>query len=377
LAITLDANLGTGKGHATSSWSLVTTNAVATGGCIILGVACFASGSVTGFTVSGGGLTWNTGSSFIASGSLKIRVFYAFAPSGLASGTTLSISDTGGGANDNMAAAISLLGVNTTGTISSSAGSGATGAGWSTGNILANNGDAMVGFAFEDGSGTATSTPTSPAVEFADFNDATQTEAFTAAYKLTVAGTDVIAGTWSASVTHIRAGVSLTPAAGGGTSFPRSCTDSIAVSESLARSLALPRAISDTVGLSESLARTVVLPRAVTDAVTLADAADRSLGHTVTATDSLTVTDAATRAAQTFTRTAADAVGIAEAITSPVGHPRSVTDAVTVADAAARSALNNPRAVTDAVTVADNATSNGGGTPVSTLITLPATGAGQ
>jgi hypothetical protein len=214
LSVTLDAALGTGKAHSTSSLTITTTSAVAAGSVIVVGFAGFLATPANTMSISGGSLTWSTAAGPYTSGSLKMHLFYAFAASGLASSTVLTCSVTG--TNDLMAAAIAFAGVDTSGTVTATNGSGATNTAWSSGNLLANSGDGMVGFCFEDGSGTATSSPTAPGVEFADFNDATQTEAFTGVYKLSVAGTDVIAGTWSTSVSHIRGAAALKPTAGGG-----------------------------------------------------------------------------------------------------------------------------------------------------------------
>jgi hypothetical protein len=71
--------------------------------------------------------------------------------------------------------------------------------------------------AFEDGSGTATSTSTAPLTELIDFNSAGQTEAFTLAYDLASASTATLAGSWSASVSHAARGGAFKIAAGGGT----------------------------------------------------------------------------------------------------------------------------------------------------------------
>jgi hypothetical protein len=213
VAVTLDALLGNGKAHdlvAPGTVDVVTTNTVAAGGMIALIAARFDAGAGT-MSVSGtGGLTWATAHN-VTSGSLRIYVFYAFAPVGLASGTTLTVSNTNSA--DLMATAISLLGVDTVSPVSGFNGSGSTGTAWTTGSITAGNGDAIVGASFEDGNATDTSTATGPAVEFSDFNDATQSEAMTAAYKLSVAGTDSVAGAWAASVSHVDIGVAFKAAA--------------------------------------------------------------------------------------------------------------------------------------------------------------------
>jgi hypothetical protein len=68
--------------------------------------------------------------------------------------------------------------------------------------------------AFEDGSGTATSTSTAPLTELIDFNSAGQTEAFTLAYNLASASTATLAGSWSSALSHVTRGGAFRIAAG-------------------------------------------------------------------------------------------------------------------------------------------------------------------
>lgn len=211
MAVTLDTALGTGKAHTTLTVSVVTTAAVASGAMIDFTVAGFIGANTYSVTATGG-LTWAT-SHHLVSGSLHIYKFRAFAPSGLASSTTLTATATGSNA-DHMAMAVSFLGVDNASPVSAFNASTASTAAWSSGNVAGSSGDMLTGAAFEDGSGTATSSPTAPGVEYADFNDATQTEAMTGVYKLSVAGTDVIAGTWSGAVSHVAIGVAYKAAAG-------------------------------------------------------------------------------------------------------------------------------------------------------------------
>jgi hypothetical protein len=281
LSVTLDAALGTGKAHSTSACSIVTTNAVAAGSVIALGFAGFlATPANTMSITTTGGLTWSTAAGPYTSGSLKLHIFYAFAPSGLASGTTLTGSVTG--TNDLMMAAVAFAGVDTSGTITATNGSGATNTAWSSGNVTANSGDGMVGFCFEDGSGTATSSPTAPGVEFADFNDATQTEAMTGAYKLSVAGTDVIAGTWSTSVAHIRGAAALKAAAGGGTTFTQTVSTTAGCTATVIRQPQLVRAAS--AATTATIVRQAKLVRATTAAASASVVRQARLIRSATAT---------------------------------------------------------------------------------------------
>lgn len=214
MAVALDAALGTGNSASGLSCNLVTTSAVAAGATIILIAGKF-SGSGSTVSASGGGLTW-TQDQTNTSGSLRVSIFRALAAAGLASGTTLTVT-AASGANDFVIGAGSFTGIDTVSPVRTSGGASASSTAWSTGSIAASSGDFLIGGTFEDGSATATSTPTGPAVELLDRLIAGQSEALTAAYKLSVAGSDSIAGTWSTSVGHVVSGVAYKAAAGGGT----------------------------------------------------------------------------------------------------------------------------------------------------------------
>lgn len=212
MAITLDALLGTGKGHNVAG-TLSTTNPVAAGAQLIVVVGRFDSAGGT-MSLAGGGLTWATDHN-LSSGSLRDYVFRAPVPAGLAASTVLTLTSSAPATTDMLFGALSLLGIDSANPVSGFNGAAAATAAWSSGSITANNGDAIVGGAFEDGSATDTSTPTSPGVEAWDFNDATQTEAETGVYKLSVAGTDSVDGTWATAVSHLAIGVAYKAAAAG------------------------------------------------------------------------------------------------------------------------------------------------------------------
>lgn len=212
MAATLDANLGTKAQHLLATASLVTASAAASGSLLVFGVGTFGAGTVTVTTT--GGLTW-AGTTVTTSGSIKGQLFYAYAASGLASGTTLTWTSSTG-TPDWLLGGASFLGAQSTPTLLGTNGAAATAAAWSSGSIAAGAVNLGVVMAFEDGSGTATSTSTAPLTELIDFNDATQTEAFTFAYNLASASTATLAGSWSASLSHVCRGAAFQIAAGGG-----------------------------------------------------------------------------------------------------------------------------------------------------------------
>jgi hypothetical protein len=216
MAVTLDRSIGTGNAQGAASVTLTTSGAAASGALLVIGVGAFVTGSPTITVTGAGGLTWATATTG-SSGSLRGLLFYAFAPSGLAGSTALTVS-AGAGTHDWLISGGSWLGVDISGTLANALtgfnSAAAATAAWATGTIAAGAGNLMVSSTFEDGSGTATSTTTSPALELNDFNNAAQTEALTMGYKLNSSASDSIAGLWSSALSHLCVGASFKAAAG-------------------------------------------------------------------------------------------------------------------------------------------------------------------
>jgi hypothetical protein len=235
--VALDAVLGTGKKHnaiSSSGLTFTTTSPAAAGSVIVLCAAGFGTAPTAAFTPATTGVTWTRVTGYpVTSGSIKIDAWVGVVAAGLSTGATVTVTPASG-TWDMMAGAIAFSGRDTTTPVSASNTASGTGTGWNPGAISANAGDDVAAFAFEDGSATATSSPTSPAVEDFDFNDATQTEAMTGIHLLNVSGTVTPAGTWSTSVTSIRGGVAL-KAAAGGTTFTLTLSASAGSSASMTR----------------------------------------------------------------------------------------------------------------------------------------------
>lgn len=213
MAVTLDTALGTGNASAASSVSFNTTAAVASGGRVVLICGRWQLASTSTMSITGtGGLTWAQDHT-VSSGTLRISVFSAPAPAGLASGTTLTVSFSTA-SNDTIIGAGSFLGIDTVGTVVAFNGGAASTAAWSSASVAATSGNALIGGAFCDGL-NATSTPTAPGVELFDRNIVGQSESLVEQYKLSVAGSDTIAGTWSGAVSHVAIGVAYKAAAAG------------------------------------------------------------------------------------------------------------------------------------------------------------------
>lgn len=217
MAVTTDVLLGTGNAGASAAVSLVTTNTVAAGGRLVLLVGSFKTAQGTYSVTTAAGLTWAQDHT-VVSGQIRVAVFSAPAPSGLASGSTITITNTGGSATgDFIVGGESYLGIDTSaGYVTGFNGAAAATAAWATGSITASSGDAIIGGAWVDAGAVSSSTPTSPAVERIDKNVAGQSETLTLVDKLSVAGSDALAGTWNAAGGHVAIGVGYKAAAGGG-----------------------------------------------------------------------------------------------------------------------------------------------------------------
>lgn len=206
MAVTVDQTsiAPLGAGPATNVVSITTNVPVAAGSLIELTVGRFSSTPASTLSITAaGGLTWTQVT--VANGNVRTSKFYALAPAGLASGTTLTATNTAG-SSDLLMAGFALAGVDAvTPFRTSGTGTGATTA-WTTNAVAGLSTDALTGSSFGDGAATS-STPTAPAVEAFDFNSAGQSEYITCAYKLSVAGSDSIAGTLLAAATHAEVGV--------------------------------------------------------------------------------------------------------------------------------------------------------------------------
>jgi hypothetical protein len=212
MAVSFDKALGTATANAQTA-TITTTNAVAVGAHIIVLHGIWRSTAPTGHTCTATGLTFTLAHQ-IASGDLRVSLWYAYAAAGFASSSAIVVGGNAG-TNGILSAASSWLGIDTSGTVTAFGGAAAATAAWSTGSIGANSGDALIGGAWGDGS-QRTSTPTSPANERVDANSATTTQSITIVDKLSVAGSDSLAGTWSGTLDHIAIAAGFKAAAGGG-----------------------------------------------------------------------------------------------------------------------------------------------------------------
>jgi hypothetical protein len=215
LAVTVDqASLGTQAQSGVTASTRATTAAVASGAMIVAFTFTFTTASPTAsHTMSGGGLTWVRDHT-ATSGTLRISMHHAFAPSGLASGTDLT--NTSANTSDHTWCMYSLAGVDTGTPVAAFNAAAASTAAWSSGALTGTGaGDAAVGGAGSDGS-LLTTTPGGDAVERIDFNSATTSGSVNLNDDLNAEADDTVTGTWSGAQAHIGIAVSYNPAAGGG-----------------------------------------------------------------------------------------------------------------------------------------------------------------
>lgn len=202
MAIAFGAALGTNfAGGGGTSVALTTTGTVPAGGKVIVCVGWFESTATC--SVAGGSLSWTQDGFYQNTGDANQRVgiFSADAPAGLASSTVLTATFTAS-AFTNMICGCYATGLATAsyqdGTVQ-----GATGSllvtPWNTGTLNTTNADDfLIGAGWLDFQ-TITSTTTAPFVEFADFQNTTDTNTMTAFYRVVAAtGAYQAAGNWSA-----------------------------------------------------------------------------------------------------------------------------------------------------------------------------------
>ena len=211
MAITLDAVLGNGNGTG-STTTITTTSAVATDARIIVLIGRFSGTGTTVSTVTAGAINLARDHSLL-NVNLRIEMWSAAAPSGLASSSTITVTHSG--ACDCIIGSASYLGIDTTGTVVATNAAAAATAAWASGSVAGNAGDALMGGAFVDSGSVSSSTPGGAAVERIDNNVPGQSETLVLQDILSISGATDLTGTWNAAATHIAIGVAYKAAAGG------------------------------------------------------------------------------------------------------------------------------------------------------------------
>jgi hypothetical protein len=382
VTVALDANLGgvafnhgaTNTGSSgVASWAtglhrLTTPGAVAAGGKIIIDLFLYATPLSGTPTASGGGLTWR-----VTKGSgdnFTLLRAEADAPSGLASGTVVTIShaNSGGGG----IAAVSFTGL-VTGAANDvyNPSTGGQGANWTIPG-LDTTGDGLlygVTATLANGAGTY-NTPTNGATEVHDFGDAGGPVSMATEYKaVTGAGTYSLTGTVRVGQTfNQQLGNSFNAATGGGGTSPSSYSlsgaDAVATTDSSGRILSQLRpSASSSLAITESRSRLVSLRTAGSDAQAISEALAGQRGVSSTAGDGVSPSEALSRLISTH-KAATDDLGVGSTSLRHVGRTRSASDTLAVGSTPTL-IVGLHRSSDDALDASELLTTNGTGTVMS------------
>lgn len=206
MTIVIDqANVGETGVDSASSTIVVTTGATVAVNSIIIGTLCWldTAGSPTLSSVSGGSLTWAIDKQGAggAGTAASAAVISAQAPSGLASGTTITATlsgSSGGGRSFALTSFTGVLSASPLGNVSGPTDFTATTA-WTSASTTISAGSVLVAVAPEFNS-NFTSTITGPSVEAHDINVGPAQFSCTTGYRINAsAGATTVAGTWSSS----------------------------------------------------------------------------------------------------------------------------------------------------------------------------------
>jgi len=176
----------------------LTTGAAAVAGSRVVVFVEWAQATRTLSSLSGGGLTWTVDFQTKESNNNHLAIASAYAPSGLASGTSLKATFSGS-VTHGLIAAASFTGVAATSPVDATA--SATQAGvraWTAALTTVNPTDLVVGLSTIDAN--TTDTPTAPNAEIHDFGNSAYYGWATTVYQTaTAAGAKTLAGTWAAN----------------------------------------------------------------------------------------------------------------------------------------------------------------------------------
>jgi hypothetical protein len=294
MAIGTPTSLGTPVASAvTATTRTFTTSVAAPSNSLIVAVCTWGAGSAVAGTFSGGGLTWSTDqtNSFNFGFVFSIGIFSAPAPSGLASGSVLTL--TGAAGIDANISVCYVTGMDLSGTRKDvSHGQGASTANWDSGAATTTNADdLLIGGSLIDGSATATamtSTPAAGETELFDWINSGDDWASTVAYQIVSAtGSQSISGTWAASANQVSGFVAYKAAAASGTqvSATRAISYSIAAQVSATRALtySIAAQVSATRAINYSISKQVAATRALTYAILTQVSGTRALSYAILA----------------------------------------------------------------------------------------------
>jgi hypothetical protein len=207
------SSLGTASGDAGSTIDLVTTQSVASGAWIFAVVGWRSAATLN--SLSGGSLTWEIVASH--TNAQSIAIVRAYAPSGLASSTTITATWSASTFQRKIGAA-SFAGGAAGSEVQDTGTGGASTAAWSATADTTTNNALVIGVSGQDSN--TSSTPDGNSTELVDFQQGGSSAA-TMVYRIvTGTGASTVGGTWSAAVAwaSLAAAFSLDPPAviGGG-----------------------------------------------------------------------------------------------------------------------------------------------------------------
>jgi hypothetical protein len=197
-AIAFDRSLGTKTDNVAATTMTLTTSGAAVPGARVFVLVSWSHSTRTLTSVSGGGLTWTVDRQQKAAGNdARVAIASAAAPSGLASGTTLTATFSGS-VTHGLIAAASFTGIATSAPVDATASATGSGTAWSTSVTTTNANDLVLGFSTIDAN--ATSTPSASNTEVHDFGDVNYYGWATSVYRIeTTTGAKIVSGTWSSS----------------------------------------------------------------------------------------------------------------------------------------------------------------------------------
>lgn len=111
------------------------------------------------------------------------------------------------------------------------------------------------------------------------------------------------------------------------TQYNRTLSDSVAVSDTMARKFTGSRALLDAAPISDTLARAATRPRALSDAVPIADTLTRQFVAVRALSDAMPVADTLARS-YTGSRTLTDSVAVTDTLACKTTYARTLTDAL-------------------------------------------------
>jgi hypothetical protein len=197
-AVAFDKSLGTFHENIASTTMKLTTSAAAVAQSRVFAFVTWNNATRTLTSVSGGGLAWSVDVQTRDAGNNHGAIASAYAPTGLASGVTVTATFSGS-VGHGLIAASSFTGIAQTGALDATGTSTQGGVtGWTASVGTTNASDLVLGWSGIDTS--ATSVPAAPSTEMHDLGDQWFNESSTSVFRIeSTAGTKSVGGTWSRS----------------------------------------------------------------------------------------------------------------------------------------------------------------------------------